>query len=119
MENQATEKQIWRMKKEDINIPSGCTMSHANTLLKAKLDGGARSEEEMKATYTSQIDASTLKARPKSQDQPSYYVAYAKDLFIAQCEAGSLEGTTSVALMEECVSLVLQAKRVIEKAFQE
>ena len=103
---EATDKQTELMKKLEIQIPAGCSKQHAAELISQKLGKPLPQNLPSKPTY-----------KPKSQDNSSYYVAYAKDLCIALVEAGQLDpeaGRNLKDIAVSCIDIVKEMKKAFE-----
>lgn len=108
----ATEKQKWLMKKEGIQFFENTTKEEAKSLLEAKL-GKSQS-------YTPKPVSFPNASKPKTTDDnknKTFYIAYAKDVFITLVEAGAIDpetGSNAQHVMETAINLIKQAKEAFE-----
>ena len=99
MEN-ATEKQIAFLKKKGFEIPEGMSKSMAHEMIENFIN-------KPKTTILEMPEKTSFK---KPDGQSSFYVSYAKDIFIAMVprfENGDLDAD---ALMQDCIKCIKMAK---------
>lgn len=109
----ATDKQKWLMNKEGIQFFQNTTKQEAKELIEQKL--GKNDNYKPKT-----INFPTSQKVGGDDKNKTFYIAYAKDVFITLVEAGSIDPENNVQaeqVMTTAIDLIKQAKTAFENDY--
>lgn len=114
--DKATDKQIYFLKNKGIDA-ANMSKQAASEIISGMKGGDAQQPSTTQNTYEteSQPTVGQFKATPlqpkKTYDNTSYYVSYAKDLFISMIGLEHYKNVSPEVIMKNCIDCINQAKQ--------